>query len=61
MPNPGTSTLRHIAAILRHSAVDYAAYSDDLASNFGVVVDKVWRVCGAKIFCEHEFTLVTRA
>ena len=39
-----------VAANLQHSAVDYAAYSDDLASNFGVVVDKGWRVCGTKFF-----------
>ena len=48
-------------SILRHGSGGFAACSGDLASNFGVVVDKGRRVCGAKSFCEYEFTLVARA
>ena len=48
--------MRHIAAILRHTVAIWR----DIAAYFGVVVDKGRRVCGAKIFSEHEFTLVAR-
>ena len=41
--------------------MDYAAYSDDPASNFRVVVDKGWRVRAAQSFFEREFTLAARA